>query len=102
MLFRRSAAIVLFASTSFGCSASGDGGAAGGVGGDGSGNGGTSSGTGGIPISGAGGTGGTAVIDPNQPPPDGNEDCDSVLEVTYRDFTEAHPDFEMPFRGDVV
>lgn len=29
-------------------------------------------------------------------------DCDSVLEVTYRDFSEAHPDFEMDFRGDVV
>lgn len=30
------------------------------------------------------------------------EDCDASLEVTYRDFSEAHPDFEMAFRGDVV
>lgn len=30
------------------------------------------------------------------------DECDSVLEVTYRDFTEDHPDFEMPFSGDVV
>ncbi|WP_437593701.1 fibro-slime domain-containing protein [Sorangium sp. So ce1000] len=31
----------------------------------------------------------------------GGSDCKSVLDVTYRDFTEAHPDFEMPnFRGD--
>jgi fibro-slime domain-containing protein len=30
------------------------------------------------------------------------DECDNVLEVTYRDFTEAHPDFEMPFSGDVV
>lgn len=59
------------------------------------GNGGTSS----IPTSGTGGTG--AVIDPNVPQ-DAGADCDSVLEVTYRDFTEAHPDFEMDFRGDVV
>jgi fibro-slime domain-containing protein len=29
-------------------------------------------------------------------------DCGSVLDVTYRDFSEAHPDFEMPFGGDVV
>ena len=33
-----------------------------------------------------------------QPP----DDCDSLLEVTYRDFSEAHPDFEMEFSGDVV
>lgn len=29
-------------------------------------------------------------------------ECDNVLDVTYRDFSEAHPDFEMPFSGDVV
>ena len=28
--------------------------------------------------------------------------CDSKLEVTYRDFSQMHPDFEMAFRGDVV
>jgi fibro-slime domain-containing protein len=30
------------------------------------------------------------------------DECDNILEVTYRDFTELHPDFEMPFSGDVV
>ena len=30
------------------------------------------------------------------------DDCDSVLEVTYRDFDISHPDFEMGFSGDVV
>lgn len=30
------------------------------------------------------------------------DDCDSLLEVTYRDFTEAHPDFEMDYSGDGV
>jgi fibro-slime domain-containing protein len=30
------------------------------------------------------------------------EDCDSILEVTYRDFNEQHPDFEGPFLGDEV
>src|SRR5205085_11923579 len=29
-------------------------------------------------------------------------DCSGTLPVTYRDFSEAHPDFEMPFQGDVV
>lgn len=80
-----------------GCSAAGDG--AGGGEGDGGGSGG---GSGGIPTSGSGGNGGTGtVIGPGEPPGD-NPACDSVLEVTYRDFTEAHPDFEMDFRGDVV
>jgi fibro-slime domain-containing protein len=32
----------------------------------------------------------------------GMADCDSKLEVIYRDFTQMHPDFEMAFRGDVV
>lgn len=36
------------------------------------------------------------------PPGIDPEDCDSVLEVTYRDFNESHPDFEMPFAGDEV
>jgi fibro-slime domain-containing protein len=30
------------------------------------------------------------------------DECDGVLPVVYRDFSEAHPDFEMEFRGDVV
>ncbi|WP_437978513.1 fibro-slime domain-containing protein [Sorangium sp. So ce295] len=43
--------------------------------------------TGGNTSAGAGGAGGS--------------DCKSVLDVTYRDFKETHPDFEMPtFRGD--
>ncbi len=32
----------------------------------------------------------------------GVENCGNALDVTYRDFSEAHPDFEMPFSGDVV
>ncbi|MEO8178985.1 MAG: fibro-slime domain-containing protein [Deltaproteobacteria bacterium] len=28
--------------------------------------------------------------------------CDGNLPVVYRDFSQAHPDFEMNFRGDVV
>ena len=83
------------------CSASGDGaGPGGGVseGGTNSGNGGST----GIPTSGTGGgTAATgAIIDPGMPPAD--PECDSVLDVVYRDFTEAHPDFEEPFKGDVV
>lgn len=32
----------------------------------------------------------------------GGSECNSTLEVLYRDFRETHPDFEMPFRGDEV
>jgi fibro-slime domain-containing protein len=32
----------------------------------------------------------------------GDPSCDSKLEVTYRDFSQMHPDFEMAFLGDVV
>lgn len=84
------------------CSAGGDppGGAATGATGSGA----TSAtGSGGVGGSGSGaGTG--PVIDPNVTAGSTGEqaDCDSVLEVTYRDFSEAHPDFEMDFRGDVV
>jgi fibro-slime domain-containing protein len=51
--------------------------------------------------------GGSDVIEeptgPQEPGSSGtNSDCDNVLEVTYRDFNEDHPDFEMPFQGDVV
>jgi fibro-slime domain-containing protein len=28
--------------------------------------------------------------------------CDSVIPVVFRDFSDAHPDFEMDFSGDVV
>jgi fibro-slime domain-containing protein len=30
------------------------------------------------------------------------DECDGNLPVVYRDFSQAHPDFEMGFRGDVV
>ena len=93
-------ALVAFLPT-FGCSASGGGGGGNGVDQGGSSN--ATGGTGAIITSGTGGTGGTgAVIDPNDPTDPNNTECDSTLEVTYRDFTEAHPDFEMDFRGDVV
>jgi fibro-slime domain-containing protein len=32
--------------------------------------------------------------------PDDEDSCDSVLPVTFRDFSQAHPDFEMAFPGD--
>jgi fibro-slime domain-containing protein len=66
-----------------------------------------------------GGTGSESVVDvPNNPafiadtpsgglfgesdvnPPD--TACDGVIPITYRDFSDTHPDFEMDFRGDVV
>lgn len=28
------------------------------------------------------------------------DECDTILPVLYRDFSEGHPDFEMPFQGD--
>lgn len=30
------------------------------------------------------------------------DDCDEVIPVVYRDFTDSHPDFEMDFSGDGV
>lgn len=30
------------------------------------------------------------------------DECDGVIPVVYRDFTDAHPDFEMDFSGDGV
>ncbi len=100
---RLSVSLVLTALALIGCSASGDGtGPGGSVGADTGGTSGANGGTTGIPTSGTGGgTGATgATIDPGTPPPD--PECDSVLDVVYRDFTEAHPDFEEEFRGDVV
>jgi fibro-slime domain-containing protein len=96
----RSAFFVLVAASfaAFACSASGGGSKVGDDGADGVTGGATGSGgTTNIP----GGTGGSgAIVDPGMPP-DAGADCDSVLEVTYRDFA-VHPDFEMAFRGDVV
>jgi fibro-slime domain-containing protein len=100
---RSSLLIFLVSSAVFaGCSASGEppGGAATGATGSGA--------TGPILTGGSGGSGNGAgtgtVIDPSMTGGSTGEqlDCDSVLEVTYRDFSEAHPDFEMDFRGDVV
>lgn len=31
-----------------------------------------------------------------------DEDCDSILDVTYRDFDATHPDMERDFAGDVI
>ncbi len=39
---------------------------------------------------------------PTSPAVSDDPDCDNVIEVTYRDFTEDHEDFEMSFAGDVV
>ena len=52
-------------------------------------------------------TGGTLPnIDTSSGDPSGMngtpEGCGSILAVKYRDFSEAHPDFEGPFSGDVV
>ena len=97
----RSSLLILVLLAFPGCSAAGEGGPGGGVSEGGtSGQGGIGQG-GSIPTSGSANGGSGAIIDPTDPTMDDPE-CDSVLEVTYRDFTEAHPDFEMPFRGDVV
>jgi fibro-slime domain-containing protein len=96
----RSAAFILVLVVLPACSAAGEGSPGNGVSDGGTGGQGTS-GTSSIPTSGSANGGSGAIIDPTTPPMDDPE-CDSVLEVTYRDFTEAHPDFEMPFRGDVV
>jgi fibro-slime domain-containing protein len=42
----------------------------------------------------------TGLIDPSElEPPD---ECDSNIPVVFRDFSQAHPDFEMAFSGDGV
>lgn len=57
--------------------------------------------------SGSGGSG-SIIVDPTMlntssgEMSDAGADCGKTLDVTYRDFSEAHPDFEMPFAGDVV
>jgi fibro-slime domain-containing protein len=53
----------------------------------------SSSGSGGEDPLGVGAGSGAGGKDPS---------CDSILEVTHRDFDETHPDFEMSFLGDVV
>jgi fibro-slime domain-containing protein len=32
----------------------------------------------------------------------GTDECDNTLDVTYRDFSQSHPDFEMSYLGDQV
>jgi fibro-slime domain-containing protein len=72
-------------------------------------------GTSDIGVTGAGGSGqstgagGSLGIDPTMNGGgDGSTDCGSTLQVTFRDFTEKHPDFETlhpdnpGFQGDVV
>lgn len=44
----------------------------------------------------------TLIVDANEPVVVEEPDCDNILEVTYRDFSEDHEDFEMQFQGDVV
>jgi fibro-slime domain-containing protein len=48
------------------------------------------------------GSAGDTIVVPMAGSSNGGGDCSSTLQVTYRDFRETHPDFEMPFRGDVV
>jgi fibro-slime domain-containing protein len=40
------------------------------------------------------------LIDPEELEP--TDECDGNIPVVFRDFSQAHPDFEMPFSGDVV
>src|SRR3954466_1723381 len=43
---------------------------------------------------------GELIVSPEDlEPPD---ECDGNIPVVYRDFSDAHPDFEMDFSGDVV
>ena len=45
------------------------------------------------------GTGGQ-LFDPEDVEP--TDECDGVIPVVFRDFSDSHPDFEMDFRGDGV
>ena len=69
---------------------------------------GVGTGAGSRPGTGSNSGGGPSIIitDPNSNPGTGtvtgDGDCSSILDVLYRDFSESHPDFEMPFMGDVV
>ena len=49
------------------------------------------------------GVGGTTTIDVDAGVVQNvDEECDNVLDVTYRDFEASHPDMERDFAGDVV
>ena len=51
----------------------------------------------------ASGVGGSLIdIQPGSTGSSMDEDCDNVLEVTYRDFDQTHPDMERANPGDVV
>jgi fibro-slime domain-containing protein len=80
-------------SASVGCSASADGGSA------------TTGGPGSQPVAGSGsggsgsappvlGGGSAPILEPMEPPTTEPETCEAVLELTIRDFTPTHPDFE--------
>ncbi len=45
---------------------------------------------------------GTSGIDPGSNGGSSDDDCDSILEVVYRDFDASHPDMERDNPGDVV
>jgi fibro-slime domain-containing protein len=51
---------------------------------------------------GNGSNAGVPSINTDPGPVQDSPDCGSILDVMYRDFNESHPDFEMPFQGDVV
>lgn len=94
--------VVLGACSWFGCSSTPE---APGRGGETSGASGTTDGTSSpSAVTGASGIGGT-LID-FEPASTGSatmdEDCDNILEVTYRDFDATHPDMERDNPGDVV
>jgi hypothetical protein len=95
---RRSAKLALLPALILACSAGGE--ASNPVGAAGSGGTATSGGGGGVFI-GSGGSGGSSITLDGGGGSD-DPDCDNILEVTFRDFSESHPDFEMLFRGDVV
>ncbi len=64
--------------------------------------GGSMSGDGGSGNSGSGGDGGGGIFVTSSTGSGMPSPCGSTLDVVYRDFNETHPDFEMPFSGDVV
>ena len=101
--FRSLASLGFWGALGLACSAGGDpGGSAGSAGNSGSSGGsaaGGSSGSGGF-VTGSGGSSGGINVDGGGGSDD--PDCDNILEVTFRDFNETHPDFEMLFMGDVV
>jgi len=63
---------------------------------------GSSDGSGSAPGSNGSGTAGGPLINTDSGVTMDAGDCGSTLDVLYRDFNESHPDFEMPFAGDVV